>query len=271
MKLIAKNLWTPLIIFWLVGCSGVPYSTKTMPHQFSITKGQVVLHSDFPIAEDHQLFNELTTRLKDLQEELGLRASMEPIHVNLFKDPDRFEKVASPHFLETPVRRAFFVETDTQLTACVQLGDCLAEDLRHEVTHAYLHAIVPKVPLWLDEGLAEYFEVPRNQDGVNETHLNLLMEQFYRDSCRPHLARLASFEPTFDMSQNDYAESWAWVHFLLSSSPANRQLLRDYLTSLKQDERPFSLAVRLEQSINRPDRALTEHLRHLHNERRKAK
>ena len=31
-------------------------------------------------------------------------------------------------------------------------------DLRHETTHAVLHSLLPMVPLWLDEGFAEYFE-----------------------------------------------------------------------------------------------------------------
>ncbi|GIT30210.1 MAG: hypothetical protein Ct9H300mP1_22560 [Planctomycetaceae bacterium] len=33
------------------------------------------------------------------------------------------------------------------------------EDLRHEFTHGVLHSSLKRVPLWLDEGLAEYFEV----------------------------------------------------------------------------------------------------------------
>ena len=39
-------------------------------------------------------------------------------------------------------------------------------DLRHECTHALLHANLPMVPLWLDEGLAEYFEMPEAERRV---------------------------------------------------------------------------------------------------------
>ena len=46
-----------------------------------------------------------------------------------------------------------------------------ADDLRHEMTHAYLHAVVPNVPLWLDEGLAKYFELPRQQHGLNQPYV----------------------------------------------------------------------------------------------------
>ena len=39
-------------------------------------------------------------------------------------------------------------------------GDRIQQDLRHELTHALLHSVLKDVPLWLDEGLAEYFEMP---------------------------------------------------------------------------------------------------------------
>ena len=39
--------------------------------------------------------------------------------------------------------RAFFVESDTRLNIYAYWGDRVAEDLRHEVTHGYLHAMVP--------------------------------------------------------------------------------------------------------------------------------
>ena len=40
------------------------------------------------------------------------------------------------------------------------MGDHLRTDLRHELTHALLHGVLKDVPLWLDEGLAGFFELP---------------------------------------------------------------------------------------------------------------
>ena len=65
------------------------------------------------------------------------------------------------HFPGTPSRRAFFVESPTHLSVYAQWGDRVQEDLRHEVVHGYLHAVLRDIPLCLDEGIAEYFEVPR--------------------------------------------------------------------------------------------------------------
>ena len=45
----------------------------------------------------------------------------------------------------------------------------LPVDVRHEGTHGLLHAALPMVPLWLDEGLAEYFEVPGRQPSLRQS------------------------------------------------------------------------------------------------------
>ena len=74
------------------------------------------------------------------------------------------------------------------------MGDHLRTDLRHELTHALLHSVLKDVPLWLDEGLAGYFELPPENDGVNPQHLELLR----RGPFQPDLARLESLEQVGD-------------------------------------------------------------------------
>ena len=44
-------------------------------------------------------------------------------------------------------------------------------DVRHECTHALLHSALPVVPLWLDEGIAKYFEVPAEPAGIRSSVL----------------------------------------------------------------------------------------------------
>ena len=97
------------------------------------------------------------------------------------------------HHPEFPDRRAFFVETDARLSVYAQWGDRMAEDLRHEVTHGYLHSVVPNVPLWLDEGIAKFYEVPRGQRGLNRPLLDRLLARIEREHWQPDLRRLEQF------------------------------------------------------------------------------
>ena len=129
------------------------------------------------------------------------------------------------NFPNVPSRRAFFLETDTRLAVYAHWSDRVAEDLRHEVAHGYLHSVVPGLPLWLDEGLAEYFEVPRGQNGLNQPHVELLSDMVEHDGWQPNLTGWRSLTDAAQMDQRDYAESWAWVYFMLHSPPERREML----------------------------------------------
>jgi hypothetical protein len=177
------------------------------------------------------LLDELRQQRSRLADKLALAVSDEPIHVYLFPTAEGLDAYQRVHFPDLPQRRAFFVETDTRLTVYAYWGDRVAEDLRHEVAHGYLHAVVPRLPLWLDEGLAEYFEVPQGVSGVNRPHLDQLVAELGRD-WKPNLQRLERLREAGEMTQIEYAESWAWVHFLLESAPQRRQRLQGYLQSL---------------------------------------
>ncbi len=162
-------------MFVLGGCASPLASRLVPPDRNILVRDQLVIHGDFPLAAHHRLFEELTSQRADLCRRLALPCSDEPIHVYLFESPERFEGFIKLHYPQFPDRRAFFVETDTKLSVYAQWGDRMAEDLRHEVTHGYLHSVVPNVPLWLDEGIAKFYEVPRGQRGLNRPLLDRLV------------------------------------------------------------------------------------------------
>lgn len=231
-----------------------------VPERYTIVRDQLVIHSDFQVPARHRLLDELSARRDDLRRELAYASSDEPIHVYLFQDADRFREFVREEHPRFPNRRAFFVETDTRLEVYAHWGGHVGEDLRHEVTHAYLHSVLPNIPLWLDEGLAEYFEVPRGRNGLNRDHLGqiLAQENRGRDGTAsgpmaprealhrpPNLARLESLHSDQFLTQEDYAECWGWVHFLLESSPETKLLLREYLYRLHEDGSTVPLSSRL--------------------------
>ncbi|NLS93697.1 MAG: DUF1570 domain-containing protein [Planctomycetaceae bacterium] len=229
------------------------------PDRYTIVRDQLVIHCDFEVPARHRLLDELTARREDLRRELAYASSEEPIHVYLFEDANRFKEFVREEHPGFPNRRAFFVESDTRLEVYAHWGGYVGEDLRHEVTHAYLHSVLPDIPLWLDEGLAEYFEVPRGRHGLNRDHLVRILarddataadsssarpprERLYR---LPNLARLESLDSEQVLPQDDYAECWAWVHFLLESSTETKTLLREYLYRLHVDGSTVPLSSRM--------------------------
>ena len=217
------------------GCATSLGGRLTLPDANTLVRDQLVIHGDFPLAAHHRLFEELTAERADLDRRLGLPASDEPIHVYLFETPERFQGFMKLHYPRFPDRRAFFVENDFQLGVYVQWGDQTADDLRHETTHAYLHSVVPNVPVWLDEGIAKYYEVPRGRRGVNRPLLDRQIARLDRESWRPDLPRLERLAGSEEMTFDDYAEAWSWVHFLIESKPERLDLLRGYLADLRRN------------------------------------
>jgi len=251
------------VLLLSTGCA-LPWTTRLiLPARYNVAREQLVIHSDFALPANHRLLEDLTARRHDLQEQLGLPFSDEPVHVYLFENPEEFRRFLSLYHPNFPRRRAFFLETDTRLQVYAQWGDRVAEDLRHEVTHGYLHSVVPNLPIWLDEGLAEYSEAPRGSHGLNASHLALLRQPIERGTWRPDLERLEKLDPSRDVTQEEYAESWAWVHFLLEGRPEHRAVLCKHLEQLRQSGSAPPVSARLRASLGEPEQALLAHVRGL--------
>jgi Protein of unknown function (DUF1570) len=141
-------------------------------------------------------------------------------------------------------------------------GDRIREDLRHELTHALLHSVLKDVPLWLDEGLAEYYEVPPDWDGINYHHLDQI-QPVAHSTFVPDLTRLEQLSQVQQMAPAEYRESWAWVHLLLRDKAEAKKVLLTYLQQLRTNPNPGPMQPRLADVFPSPDEALQQHLAHL--------
>ncbi len=232
--MLARLGWfTALCLLMAAAGCALRKGPTTVPIEHELIRDQLVIYTDFNLPSKHRLVDDLAAQRHEINNVLGLPVSNEPVYIYLFDSADRFDGFLVEHFPNFPARRAFFVETDTRLTVYAHWGDRVAEDLRHEVSHGYMHAVLRNLPLWLDEGLAEYFEVERAMRGFNQPHAEMLVEEYRSGSWQPDMARLETLLHSHQMSQRDYAESWAWVYWLLESSPKRRHLLRNHLARLR--------------------------------------
>jgi hypothetical protein len=244
----------------LGGCATPLTAPLTLPDRYVLVHDPLEFHSDFHVTPHHRLLDDLVGLRTDLERRLELPYPRETIYVYLFENPDRFKDFMKLYHPDFPDRRAFFIETDIKLSVYAQWGDRVAEDLRHELTHAYLHASSPNLPLWLDEGLAELHEVPRRDQGLNRPHLDRLKERLEKEHWQPDLARLEKLDPNQEMCEDDYAEAWAWTYFLLQSRPEYTAILRDYLHDLQRQGTAAPFSIRLKSSIPEPEKSLSAFL-----------
>ncbi|HWA99596.1 MAG TPA: DUF1570 domain-containing protein [Pirellulales bacterium] len=244
----------------VVGCAGVSEAPNALPVRHAMVFDQLVVYSDFNLPQHDRLVDDLRQLRSDVTKAVNLPGSSESIHVYLFENEDRFRDFLAKQHPEFPARRAFFVEQEARLTVYAQWSDRVAEDLRHEVAHGYLHSMVHNIPLWLDEGLAEYFEVPRGSAGLNRPHVRLLLAKQLQTGWRPDLARLERLEDVGGLTQEDYAEAWLWTHWLLETDPQRRALVQGYLQTLRKHGSAEPLSSTVVQVAAQPEQALMQHL-----------
>jgi hypothetical protein len=234
----------------------------TAPAKYTLRVSQFAFLSDFELKRDLPIFRELTDLQTEVYRELQLPSSNSVVQVYLFEDRDRYERFMHAHYPDLPRRRAFFVAQPRtvggpeELSVYTYWGERVGEDLRHELTHAMLHSVLKDVPLWLDEGLAEYFELPPDSKGLNARHL----EQLRSGPGQPSLTRLEQLTEVSQMTPLEYREAWAWVHLMLHERPEAKQVLLAYLQQLRTNPNPGPLQPRLAGVFPNPEEALERHL-----------
>ncbi|MER3416778.1 MAG: hypothetical protein C4297_11280 [Gemmataceae bacterium] len=282
VKPLADVLWLPwvglsLLALVATGCSSLNNAVPVLPgasetaklpdrHKFRI--GHYFVCTDLELDRGHPLLRELEELPEQIASTLRLPASLPVVQVYLFADRSRHEQYMHQAYRELPYRRALFMARGTdpgmeELLVYAHWSDRIQEDLRHELTHAYLHSVLRGIPLWLDEGLAEYFEAPTRSAGMHFANLQGLRAQVGENTWRPDLKRLEAMRRMEEMTASDYREAWLWVHYFLHGPPAVRQAFLDYLQQLRHldDAGPFS--VRLERVLPQPETALYAHFQEL--------
>ena len=242
------------------------------PGKYSFRVSQYVFYSDFEIKRDLPIFRELSDLRDQVYRELQLAppGSDTLIHVYLFGDEKHYKDFIEAKYPGLPGRRAFFMEEQPrglgkgELLVFTFWSNRIRLDLRHELTHALLHSVLKEVPLWLDEGLAEYFELPPTWNGLNRTHVQVMRDK----GIRPDLARLEQLSEVKDMDSDRYREAWAWVYLMLRASPEAKDVLLAYLQQLRTKPNPGPLQPRLAAVIPAPDDTLDRQLARLSDEQR---
>jgi hypothetical protein len=243
----------------------VQEAASDLPSKTQFRVSQYVFFADFDVNRNQPIFQELSHLREQVYKELRLPGSSTLVQVYLFENQERYEQYMKKHYPELPTRRAFFVAQPRSFGGSEDLmvytywGDRILQDLRHELTHALLHSVLKDVPLWLDEGLAEFFELPPAQDGVNFAHLDLL-QHGPKGPFRPNLTRLEELNQVKQMNPGEYREAWAWVHLMLRGSPEARRVLVAYLNELRATDKPGALRPRLQVVLPQVEEALTRHV-----------
>lgn len=178
------------------------------------------------VALRFEQFRDIVTRLNIAS---AAKQPVAPLTIFVFKDRDSFEPFMPRADGRTVEAAGMFVEGPDNVYIAVRLdrGEEAFRAVFHEYTHLLLRRVFPDAPLWLHEGLAEYYSTLRITGDRTALigypvlqHVKLLQQQ-----SMPLTQMFAATDrsPEYIGETAErlllYAQSWALVHHAFQSRP----------------------------------------------------
>jgi len=241
------------------------FKKASEPPLRTVVSGPFLFTTDLAEEEISQLSLELLELEKTISTELHLPRLAVPVRVYLFQGRSRYEQFLQQTFPNlagsAQRRRALFLLHDGAPYVVAYRTPELEKDLRHEFTHALLNTTLHDLPVWIDEGLAVFYEAPGEPGG----------QPFYRALLRSQLSygrvprqeELESLTTDLQMEGLDYAAAWSWMQFCLHGPLQARNALLDYLGDLQRTDPGERLPARLKAVIQDPEAAWRVYLERL--------
>jgi hypothetical protein len=131
---------------------------------------------------------------------------------------------------------------DANFIAMLNSGSAYDERvIFHEYTHLVVANLIVRMPLWLNEGLADFYSTMVLSDGGSKAQIGVPVREHLRNlngSVKVPLAELLKVDHKSALyNETDrvsvfYAESWALTHMLLNGTPSRSSELAEYLRRL---------------------------------------
>lgn len=218
----------------------------TWPRHFVATSAHYEVHSDIDkkICDDAiKVLEESYAALKGQFAELTEGPDTPKFPVYLFSGESGYQEYNSqilgqavPHSagLYSPVLKQLLIWN-------VPKREDMVRTIRHEGFHQFLDRVMIDPPVWLNEGMAEFWETAK-KDGQKFTggqprpeHVATLLRS---KKAIPKLKEFV-YGPRSDFyrfAQQRYAQGWALVHFLRKTTPANLKIFQTLFDALRTGE-----------------------------------
>ncbi|MEM9294042.1 MAG: hypothetical protein AAGD01_20360 [Acidobacteriota bacterium] len=214
-----------------------PWVRVDTPHftLFCQVQEEIELERALVLAEDLEALHAV---LQGFMGDLAVR-STGPTLIYVYRDSESFQPVQRQVKRDSTGIVGFFLSAGHAQYVAVD-GDS-RRDVRRVIYHEYIHHFVkhhlPGMPLWFNEGLAEYystFRLVRGEEGGAVAQLGTpptsLRRWLERSSLEPLAEILAANRGSHYYSDSDhrgafYSQSWLLVHYLLNGAQVSPEAL----------------------------------------------
>ncbi len=238
------NRWGFALVLCMINATAI----AQWPVEFKAGLFQV--HADFEpqSLQSPEISNSLSALPGEIESLLGIHVSANEVHLILFRRAEDYRNYMQRYFPGVAARQAMFIRRSGPGMVFAFNSPQLATDLRHESTHALLNATLPYVPLWMDEGIAEYFEAASSDRLNGHPHQSNIFKRM-RFSRAPEVSQLENIDTLAKMDGDAYRDAWSIVHFLIHESPQSRAVLQRFLQELQAHAPPGQFSRRLDAEL----------------------
>lgn len=250
----SREIWAAVAIGLMVCAARATVAAEAVEYDWT----GFTCRSELPLSDPDGLRRELLDLRRSVSELTALSFSGRSVSLHICSSRRRYISQVSPIAADARRQRGVYLRREGRPAIYTFEQRDLESILRHECVHALLHEALPYVPLWLDEGLASYFEAPAARRAHGHPYQSRV-QWGVRLGWRPSLATLESIRRSDEMDVGDYRHAWAWVHFLLHESDASRQVLRDFLQQIADGGPPVRFSEFVSSRLPDSERRLVAH------------
>ncbi len=172
------------------------------------------------------------------QKFFNLKQSKEKISIEVFKNQEEFKQAYKTILKKDPSENkngVFIAEHPAKIHKSLpkmilcyyrisQSKEGTFSTLLHEGTHYAVSLCVKQMPIWLNEGLATYFESSEFKENklvtnlIHQEELKRIKEMINSNNYLPMGDLINLADRKFNSSYGNYSQSWSLVYFLLNAS-----------------------------------------------------
>lgn len=197
----------------------ISFSYKNVVFQLLLDSNGFSLSKSVMYSQVRQIIDQLYASLPDRALPVML------INISVISEQQAFQNYLSKMAPELKTTTAFYSAENNQIVVFWN-GDQqqVYGFIRHEVTHFMINSLYPFLPLWLNEGLAEYFE-SIDANGLPQANDYWLMTLREKKVMSLSLfLRLPTQHWRAKDQKRMYAMAWSLVFYMMST-PSTRALL----------------------------------------------
>jgi len=194
--------------------------------------GQFQIHSTVSSHSIEPLLHKLSSLAQELRESLAVEIVDQPIHIVVLDSRESLDEYVKRLLPLAPSRRALYIRHRGPGLVLTYMNPAWITDARHECTHALLDASGVRVPQWLDEGLAEYFETTSGNPLDHVTHRAAVRSQL-RYGQVADLVHLEGTDSNSILTAKDYRDAWSVTAFSLNASEETKMVFQRFLKDLQ--------------------------------------